>query len=356
MGYFARIYRLLNQGYRELQEDFLTEIFAEVLQDSSLLRSFCTYFLTRDPGPLELLKVSTQVTFSKLPGHASDSRPDCVIECKELNGRRWVIFIESKLGSGEGQEQLSRYAEHLASYKARGYQTYLLYITQYYDPKDERSIFVNGITANFHALRWYQVYEWLVRHQDVFTRKVLEYMEEMKLSDSRRFVPQDIYALQQMGRLQLMLDETFDGRVEMTMSSLFGRPIGWSNRNVQLRDFNRYFKGSDQGNGSWIHCGIEFSNGDYPSATVRFEVAPTSLKRKEIVAAMEWFLASHPEWKGDNVDAPQHWAKISYRRSLLNFLDQDDHIASLEQFFTEQLNVLHEVKVQYPDLGWKLIG
>ncbi|TCZ71452.1 hypothetical protein E0485_22640 [Paenibacillus albiflavus] len=99
----------------------------------------------------------------------------------------------------EGQEQLSRYADHLTSYKERGYQTYLIYITQYYDPK------VNGATASFHAHRLYQVYDWLVRHQDVFTCKILEDMEGMKLTDRRRFMPQDIYALQQMGRLQLML-------------------------------------------------------------------------------------------------------------------------------------------------------
>lgn len=68
MGYLTRIYRLLNQGYRELQEDFLTEVFAEVLQDSSLLRSFCAHFLKRVPGQLEQVKVSTQVTLMVLIG------------------------------------------------------------------------------------------------------------------------------------------------------------------------------------------------------------------------------------------------------------------------------------------------
>jgi len=355
MGYFTRLYRLLNQGYRELQEDFLTEIFAEALQDEALLKSFCVTFLQLDIESLEQAKVTTQLTFPKLPGHTTDSRPDCVIEFRRKSGKA-VIFIESKLGSGEGQDQLARYAEHLAFFKSRGYETYLLYLTQYFDPKEERTIFAKGVTARFLAYRWYQVYEWLNRHRDVYTCKVLEYMEEMQLNESRTFAPQDIYALQQMNRLQSMLDETFDGIVDETMSSLFGRPIGWSNRNVQLRDFNRYFKGSEQGNMIWVHCGFEFTKDDYPRAAVRLEVGPGSAKRKEVVAAMEWFLAGHPEWNGEHIDSQQYWAKITVRRSMLHFLDEADHIAAMEKFFVEQLTALHEIKLQYPDLGWKPIS
>lgn len=39
-------------------------------------------------------------------------------------------------------------------------------------------------------------------------------MEEIQLNETRRFLPQDISAIQQMNRLQSMMDESLDGSVD----------------------------------------------------------------------------------------------------------------------------------------------
>ena len=89
----------------------------------------------------------------------------------------------------------------------------------------------------------------MITQRDAYIDKVIEFMEGLGLNESRRFLPHDMYAIQEMNRLQRMMDECLDGVVDDTMTKLFGRPMGWSNRNVQLRDHWRYFKVNDQGIG-----------------------------------------------------------------------------------------------------------
>ena len=70
-------------------------------------------------------------------------------------------MIESKIGSGEGQEQLRRYAEHLDKLTGVDGKA-LLYITRDYDPKDLGEI-LTGLDDNtrFKQLRWHDFYRFL---------------------------------------------------------------------------------------------------------------------------------------------------------------------------------------------------
>ena len=53
------------------------------------------------------IRIRTQETFEKLPGHSMDSRPDVVIRLVAA-GKTELIFIESKLPSKQGEDQLAR--------------------------------------------------------------------------------------------------------------------------------------------------------------------------------------------------------------------------------------------------------
>ena len=208
---FKRIYSLLRQGQIDIYEDYLTEIIAEIFEDKEMLVKFFNEFAKitlKDPSEIQ---VTTQRTFLKLQGHETDSRPDLVVQFRDKE-KSFIAFFENKIEAYEGENQLKRYAEHLKRYGEKDFGTFLFYITRYHDPKEEDGII---------QIRWSMIYNWLDNNRNQFISKVIEFMEEIQLNDTRRFSPQDIYAIQQMRRLQRMMDECLDGTVDEKMTQLF---------------------------------------------------------------------------------------------------------------------------------------
>jgi hypothetical protein len=351
---FQRIHSLLRKGQSSMYEDLLTEVIAEVLEDKEKLTSFMENILgVKLKKQIDNVIVNTQRTFLKIEGHETDSRPDLVIQFNEAD-MKYIIFFENKLQASEGDNQLQRYAEHLKSYKINGFKTYLVYITRYDDPKDNSEIFIKGITAEFIQCRWYKVYNWLITQRDAYIDKVIEFMEGLGLNESRRFLPHDMYAIQEMNRLQRMMDECLDGVVDDTMTKLFGRPMGWSNRNVQLRDHWRYFKVNDQGNWlTWIGCGFYITEEEYPLVCVTYEVSPNYENRKQVIKAMKEFIKNREDWDEYDLEDDTSWSGISCDKYLLEFLQEEDHIVAIQKFFVEKLEELHTIKEKYPTLNWK---
>lgn len=346
---FKNIYSLLRQGQNDILEDYLTEIFAEIFKDEDMLINFFKQFAEITLEEPSNIEVTTQKTLLKLPEHEINSRPDLVIQFQD-KGKLFIAFFENKLEAAEGNFQLQRYTEHLQVYKNRGYNTFLFYVTRYYDPKENDKII---------QLRWYMIYNWLKGHRNPFIAKIITFMEEIQLNETRRFLPQDIFAIQLMNRLQRMMDECLDGPVDEKMTELFGKAVKWSNRHVNLRDDSRYFKTNDQGDNwtsTWMGCGFKLTNEEYPLVSVIFEVNPNFLKREEVIEAMQWFLDNEGTkrgWKGYNLDDNTKWSGINCDKYLLDFLKNDDHISSIQEFFNEKMEELYLLKKQYPDLNWK---
>ena len=344
---FKRIYSLLRQRQIDILEDYLTEIIAEIFEDKDMLVKFFHEFANitlKDPSDIQ---VTTQRTFLKLEGHITDSRPDLVIQFSD-EGKSFIVFFENKLEAQEGDFQLKRYAEHLKKYNEQDFDTFLFYITRYYDPKEEDGII---------QLRWYKIYNWLNNNRNPFIDKIIEYMEEIQLNDSRRFLPQDIYAIQQMRRMQRMMDECLDNSVDEAMTNLFGQAIGWSNRFNNLKNSNRYFKVINQEanwSATWIGCGFKLTDDEYPYVSIMFETNPNYSKREETIESMKWFLESHSDWKGHYLEDNTKWSSISCDKELLDFLKHDDHISAIQEYFIEKLNELSLIKEQYQDLDWKV--
>lgn len=350
---FGRLYNLLKAQEKDVLEDYLTEIVADIFEDPELLADFLTHFTDEQWDELSQVEVTTQKTYAKLSGHASDSRPDLVISLRK-GQKPCLVFFENKIDSGEGHEQLKRYADHLQLHEQDGVNTTLFYVTKRHDPKKRDEVIQTGSRTKFRQLRWYEFYKWLSKHPNPYGQKILSYMEEMQLNETRKFLPQDVYALQHMGRLQSMMDASLDGAVDETMTKYFGKAIGWSNRNVQMRDLDRYIKTNDQGNGIWVACGYYFTDDDYPLVSVMMEVNPNAKDRTGIVAAMKWVDENRDEWQGEDLQDPTKWSSISCDVSLLHFLGEDDHILAIQKFFIEKLGEMHQLAQQFPQLEWKI--
>ena len=349
---FKRLYNLLKQSSNEVYEDYLTELFAEVFREPEGVVSFFEYFGNIQLDNPTSIDINTQQTFPKILSHATDSRPDLVLRFKE-QGRQFLVLFENKLDAHEGDLQLQRYADHLRIYHNNGVNTYLFYVSRKYDPKDEMHIFKNGRSAKFISIRWYKIYTWLQLNRNAYVDLLIDYMEVLGLNENRRFNPQDVYAIQQLNRLQYMMDQCLDETVDETMTALFGKAIGWSNRSFQLRDHYRYLKSNDQGDWTWIGCGFYLTDDEYPLISVIYETGPNCSKRNDTISAMNEFLSSHNDWEGYELTNHTKWAGICADKSLLDILSADDHILEIQKFFTEKLKELSTLKKAHPGLEWK---
>ncbi|KZB90343.1 hypothetical protein A2U94_16715 [Bacillus sp. VT 712] len=348
---FEKMYNLVKTYTFNPLEDYLTEVIAPIFSKEEILTSFLNKFSNGHFESAWNIRVNTQKTFYKILDHDTDSRPDLVITFENEKGRH-IIFFENKLGTGEGTLQLKRYYDHLHSHNVKGYYTYLFYITRKYDPKKKSGYFQKG--TKFNQLQWFQFYNWLMTFKgDLYVNEVLKYMEVNELNKSRKFTPTDIYALQNLYKLQSMLDETLNGKVKEIFIQLFGKPMQWSNRANQLRTFNRYVSISDQSDWKFIGCGFRFTEEEYPDITVFLEIGPNCRRKDELIKAINTFCIENEEWIFESPEDEKDYFRVYLGKSLLSFLAESDHIESIQKYIIEKLHEIHRLKVQFPELKWE---
>lgn len=348
---YSKIYSLLRQSDSNPYEDYLTEIVAPIFEQPDLLTYFFKRFANVDFSEISRVKAYTQKTYSKLHTHDTDSRPDLVITFSEGDTKH-LVFIENKLGSGEGLHQLKRYREHLEQSEEEGFSTYLFYITQYFDPKH-----VAPSSTKFFQLQWFQLYIMLQEYnkQDLYYQQVLKYMEDIELNKSRTFLPQDVYAIQNLGRTISMLDQCLNEKTTHTFTNLFGKPKPWGNRAIELRDYNRYVIQNDQSDWKFIGCGFSFEQADYPEVSVYIEVHPNSKHRTVLIDAFKQFAEVNEGWVYEAPEDRNDWFMLYADQSLTHFLSAPDHIDAIETFFIQRLEKLNELKQSLSQLNWIVV-
>ena len=145
MSLLSRLLRFHDGSVR--LEDYFTEIFAHLL---STYPDLCLAWLRQsgvlpNNGKYSRINVTTQRSFDALEAHRQSSRPDVVIELSEdpspevTHDERSdeatavstdVVFVESKIGSREGDDQLKRYAEQLSDISGVRRRRKLVYVTR----------------------------------------------------------------------------------------------------------------------------------------------------------------------------------------------------------------------------------
>ena len=229
-------------------EDYFTEIFAHLL---STYPDLCLAWLNQsgvlpEKEKYSRINVTTQRSFDALEAHQHSSRPDVVIELSEgfspeaaHDGRAVeapvtptdVVFVESKIGSREGDEQLKRYAEQLSDIPGVRRRK-LVYVTRGYDPKDADAI-VGGLRGSdapvgFLPLRWHGFYKTLddYRAQSLpgsdLIQEVLLFMKQNGMSQTNRLSAADVVAHSGMSKMLAFMRETLSGEVEARLREVSG--------------------------------------------------------------------------------------------------------------------------------------
>jgi hypothetical protein len=355
---FSRLLNL-NTGSIPL-EDFFTELVAYLFStDKEILYSWLKNLNLLDINIYLDAYVSTQREFEPLDDHRLASRPDILIELVDAKSRS-IIFVESKIGSQEGYEQLSRYAEIL--HGISGFQhKFLLYITRDFDPKDRANIFKNisQSTVQFRQLRWHQFYRFLKSQADtMLVQEIVTFMDEYRMAHNNQFSSIDVIALANFTKSLKLMEETMWGEVSQRFEKVLGAIKQKSTALTQIQWHGRYLMTASMPSGRWW-CGLGFilktsHLTDYPIVRLVLEVDPNSPRRAEIIETMKDICEQYG-WRGYNLDSSKDWAGIVRDKSLQDFLSEEDHVVAIKRFFLQALDELEKIKDQYSKLPWVAI-
>ncbi len=342
-------------------EDFFTEIFTYLLKsDCDLLSKWIQDFNVSNIKFNEFF-ISTQESVGALDTHFLGSRPDIFIELSN-DAERELIFIECKIRSEEGQNQLQRYAEHLDSIKNVRKKS-LIYITRDFDVKDQDHIFKNCkncTSLSFKQLRWNQIYQFLASFNEninnVLIAETLEFMEENGLSGSNRFTSIDILTIANFPRVRRMMEETMSGPViDRFISVAGGSKPQQSTALNQLKELDRYVYFQTQKDKFEIVMGYSMNNlkiESYPEVSLSINVSPNASEREKIVKVMKQIVSDSDKWGSYNLTEAKKWAGIYQSKSIDYFLKEEDHIKAIQNHFLDLLGELEKIKATYPHLKW----
>lgn len=345
MGLFSR---LLHLQSATPMEDFFTEIVAHLLRESedllfSLLISLDIPF---DKEKVEY-RISTQTLYA-------EGRPDILIELYTDDAEDW-IFIESKLGSQEGYQQLRRYTQVLAK-QTHVRNRVLVYITRDYDPKDAAEILVDASPCKviFQQRRWHEFYRLLQAQRDnPLINEACTFMEEKRMAQTNQFSPTDILAMARLPQVFSLMDETLFGEVSERFNSVVGNVSTPRRTRHQLRHKRYMLTGSFSRN-YMCFLGYWFDGGEYPALGLMLELRP-SASSEEASNILSFFrnMTEQGNWKGNNLNKPKNWSKILRQRPLNEFLVTEDHVAEIKLYFISLLKDLELLSRQFDHLPWK---
>lgn len=173
---FGRLFRYRPSANRSPEEDFFTEAFAGTLERHPDVAKSVFKFLTQQQ--IDNVSINTQVPYL-CSQNGGSNRIDLQLIGQHQDNQRHILFVESKLSSGEGDEQLSRYSHTLA--ELSGYKSKMLcYLTKRSEPK----VLEHDDGINFVQFRWSDVHKHLRSNFERVTlvRELLDFMEDLSMT------------------------------------------------------------------------------------------------------------------------------------------------------------------------------
>ena len=343
MSIFKRLY-----GRGLGPEDYFTEIVAHLLRETDgLLFEWIDHLALVDVENYVDFVISTQVI-------EEEGRPDILIELLTEEGED-LIYIESKLDSYEGKDQLKRYAGELVK-KTHAGKRFLLFITRDYEPKDETAV-LKGLppgSVAFRQIRWSDFYRFLKprREDDRLIDEVCSFMEEGRMSQSNQYSPTDILTMTNLPHVLGLMDETLFGEVSSRFEEVVGNV---STRRAILRQFQhrRYVLVGGMISNGYLQCGAGFwfDEGDYPEVGLLIDMSP-NVADKDPVMKMLWDLQREQNWLGYRLNQPENWPGVYKSKALNEIIMIDDHVRAIKDYLLELLEEVAEIKKRYADVPW----
>ncbi len=340
---FKTLFDLVTRESSQPLEDYLTEIFAHVLSDNQELLKVFLAKIKIDRVHTEELSISTQYELVALDDHDSNSRPDIAIFGDDL-----AVFIENKVHSVEGQEQLSRYAEHLEVLNKKHKK--LVYITKSYDPKEVNELFKNCTTlteSDFIHLRWFEIAKLLKNYpDDLIASELLKFMKTNKLTMDNQFTPLDLITLSNFSNVSDIMDEVLLGEISSRFEKVNGNMTQKSTRLTQLKEHDRYIYYSGHRDkisvllGFWMNSKKEE---EYPGFGIEIEINPNASRVEHWEQVFREIEKNYVNWETSNMNNPKAWSRVVKKTSLQAILSTGNHVLESKKFLNECIDDLESI-------------
>lgn len=344
-------------------EDFFTEIVAYFLSvNNDILLDWLKHHSIISNENYSSIKISTQQEHKKLESHTEDSRLDIVVELSTGLSTD-VIFIESKIGSKDGNNALRKYAEILSNLPNVRHRI-LIYITRDYDPKEEikTPAFNFEPKVNFYQLRWHQFYARLQQHStDILAQEILIFMRSNRMSHTNQFSSVDLLTMVNFNKTLNLMESTLSEEVQEKFKLAFGGVIKGAASRTQWKWDERYIIYTHLSSSTWdFWCGLGYFNlnpsnvTDYPYLGILLQVSPSFRERPKIIESMQKVINDKPNiWTPVNLKVLPAWSGIFYRKSLQEFLSQENQLSAIKNSFLESI---HELKNIQPEFNFPWNG
>ena len=341
MTVYKRLLNLYGSGnsLRTPKEDFCTECLAGILEsDQSLLNDFVTSVLGIRVD--ENFRVETQ----KVYFHEGDkSIVDMVFQSRSA-----ICFMEMKVDSSEGANQLQKYHELLiGSTEINKRDKYLMYCTLFLEEKEHK-------WPEFHQLRWQDIAEFFAdkTKKNTLIKTFYQFLEENKMAGNERFSYEDIVGLKRFRDITAKINEIFL-RVEPDLK-VFGKIRGGINATGQVKNHNRYALWCENIIGdTWSEVLISFnfsgsSFSDGPCLVTQLWISNDNSQFDKI--RLEAENKSEVQFITDDANSG---GALLFEKPLTDFLEKEDQIDLIKKWFSENLLMLSNFK-KTTDLEWKV--
>jgi hypothetical protein len=342
------------------REDFFTEIVAYFFSlNNDILIDWLKHHSIIGDDKYSSTNISTQQEHKGLESHNEDSRLDIVIELSTgLNTD--VIFIESKIGSTAISGQLEKYAEILSNLPNLRHRI-LIYITRDYDPKEEIKTPALNLEPKviFYQLRWHQFYACLQQHAtDILAQEILIFMRKNGMSHINQFSSVDLLTMVNYNKTLNLMESTLSEEVQHKFKLAFGGVINGAASRTQWKWSSRYIIYTKfSGNNFW--CGLGYFNlnpdnlTEYPYLGICLEVSAGFVERPKIIKSMQKVINDKPNiWTPENLTILPAWSAIFYRKSLQEFLSQENQLSAIKDFFLKSIDELKNIQPDF-NFPWK---
>ena len=332
MGVFDRLLKLYKTNcIKTPLEDFTTEILTSILaSDQLILDTFVNDILKIEGSQFS---ISSQEHFISEKG-VQDCRVDVIIRNENV-----LCFLENKIHSFEGHQQLMRYSKILDKY-ADSKSTYLRYCTKFYDKKEL-------ICHNFLQLRWQNISEFLRKWEKVQTVKpYLEFLKNHHMNTNTSFSAIDLVALENMTPLIEKM-QIYIQKIRPNFEAVFGKAKDVNNFR-QIKDYSRFVivKECPFGTGySELGVGFDFKSG--PSVVVwlwcedRNNQAEAFKNSLDNLALNDALITNNENWLGR-------------KEHISSFMSAVDIEVAIEEWFIESFLLFKTYAQLNPQLSWNI--
>jgi len=330
MNLFSSLLHLYRtNGSKTPLEDFTTEILAHVLDSDSELRDAFVNTVLGIEG--SGFRIYSQQHYPFHKGNRAACRIDLVIKNSDT-----LCFIENKVDSPAGKDQLTDYLEllsTLSSFKRR----FLRYCTKFYDGQPH-------IKSEFYAeLRWYNISDFLKPHdKNELIKQFLDFLELNQMGNSTDFTLHEILALQHINPVLLKMNVYLD-KIKPRFTELFGS-INNSKSSTQLLNYNRQVIRIQPIFGTgYSELGTGFDFNDTPKLFVWMWVDENCSDYHKFI---------HMKVP-DGVFHNENY--IEFGKPLSDFISSENMEQDIEKWFEKAFGVFIEIIQNNPEVKWNII-